>query len=249
MDEKKYIPHIQLFADEGSFDGDTGEIDAGAEQSGTDGVDLEKEFSELIGGKFKEQFTEKTQGIINKRFKQTKLLEDYKNRVSPAVDMLMKKYGIEEGCEDRLAEIIGAQEENGEKAREEISQRSRRLGERAAVWIKESAQMKELYPDFDLRKELGESELFSKLVLSGAPVRAAYETVHRDEILSGAMAYTADRVREQVVRNIETKGRRPLENGISSESAVVTAVDVNSLTSKDILRILKQVENGASIKF
>lgn len=249
MDGKKYIPHIQLFADEGSFDGDTGEIDAGAEQPGTDGVDLEKEFSELIGGKFKEQFTEKTQGIINKRFKQTKLLEDYKNRVSPAVDMLMKKYGIEEGCEDRLAEIIGAQEENGEKAREEISQRSRRLGERAAVWIKESAQMKELYPDFDLRKELGESELFSKLVLSGAPVRAAYETVHRDEILSDAMAYTADRVREQVVRNIETKGRRPLENGISSESAVVTAVDVNSLTSKDILRILKQVENGASIKF
>lgn len=63
------------------------------------------------------------------------------------------------------------------------------------------------------------------------------------------MAYTADRVREQVVRNIETKGRRPLENGISSESAVVTAVDVNSLSSKDILKILKQVENGANIRF
>ena len=63
------------------------------------------------------------------------------------------------------------------------------------------------------------------------------------------MNYAATKAREQVVKNIETKGRRPLENGISSESAVVTSVDVNSLSSKDILKILKQVENGAHIKF
>ncbi len=130
-----------------------------------------------------------------------------------------------------------------------IREREERLRNRISGWLNESKQVKELYPDFDLRQELRSSKLFSQLVLAGAPLKASYEIVHKDEIISGAMAYTADKVREQVVKNIETKGRRPLENGISSESAVMTAVDVNALTAKDIHKILKQVENGASIKF
>ena len=130
-----------------------------------------------------------------------------------------------------------------------ICEREARLRNRISGWIKESGEIKEAYPDFDLRNELRSSRLFSQLVLAGAPLKASYEIVHKDEIISGAMAYTADKVREQVVKNIEAKGRRPLENGISSESAVMTAIDVNALTAKDIHRILKQVENGASIKF
>ena len=63
------------------------------------------------------------------------------------------------------------------------------------------------------------------------------------------MAYTADKVRRQVVQGIEARGMRPVENGVSSEGAIVTSVDVNSLTSQDILKILKQVENGANITF
>lgn len=130
-----------------------------------------------------------------------------------------------------------------------IREREDRLRNRISGWLKESGEVRELYPDFDFRNELRSSALFARLVLSGAPVKSAYEIVHKDEIISGAMAYTADKVREQVVKNIEAKGRRPLENGISSESAVMTAIDVNALTAKDIHRILKQVENGASIKF
>ena len=147
-----------------------------------------------------------------------------------------EKEVIKEGTEDAI-------DENA------TNQAEARLRGRISGWLNESRQVKALYPDFDLRQELRSSQLFSRLVLAGAPVRAAYEVVHKDEILSGAMAYTAGKVREQVVRNIEAKGRRPLENGISAESAVATAVDVNALTPKDILKILKQVENGANIKF
>ena len=159
-----------------------------------------------------------------------------------------------EGNSDALNDGAGDDEEKGSDIKDAeddafIREREERLRNRISGWLKESGEIKELYPDFDLRNELRSSPLFSRLVLSGAPLQAAYEIVHKDEILSGAMAYTADRVREQVVKNIETKGRRPLENGISSESAVMTAVDVNALTAKDIHRILKQVENGASIKF
>ncbi len=149
----------------------------------------------------------------------------------------------EASVEDEKVVTEDAEEENFIREREE------RLRNRISGWLKESGEIKETYPDFDLRNELRSSKLFSQLVLAGAPVKSAYEIVHKDEIISGAMAYTADKVREQVVKNIETKGRRPLENGISSESAVMTAIDVNALTPKDIHKILKQVENGASIKF
>lgn len=273
MKENLYTPDLQLFGAEvaDSGNGESGERVADAGQISTENVDLEKEFSELISGKFKDQFTRKTQSIIDKRFKETKLLEDYKSRVSTTVNALMEKYGLNEGEEEKLSDFINENKSNEEVESDALNneadiedeeivkeeaddkslnrKRESRLRGIIADWLRASGEVRELYPDFDLRNELRSSRLFSQLLLSGVPLKTAYETVHKDEILSGAMAYTADKIREQVVKNIETKGRRPLENGISSESAVMTAVDVNALTSKDILKIIKQVENGASIKF
>ncbi len=244
-----YTLNLQLFSGEGEgvVEGGTGDDFADAEQENTENFD--NEFSELINGKFKEQFTKKTQAIIDKRFKETKELEAYKSRVAPAVESLMEKYGISPGEEDKLLSAIeGAtdfeniQEENQTPYQDE-------LRNKISIWLQESKAMKKTIPDFDLRNEIRNNKLFSQLLLSGVPLSTAYETIHKDEIISGAMQYTADAVRQQMVQNIEAKGRRPVENGVSAESAIVTSVDVNSLTSRDILKILKQVENGASIKF
>ncbi len=251
-----YTPDLQLFAGDGAegMNGETGGTDAVAGQNGAAGTIAEDEFNELINGKFKEQFTKKTQAIIDKRFKQTKELEEYKEKVSPTVTRLMEKYGLTDGQEELLPEYV-----SGEKKRisaggefspaEKIHKHTDALRSRVRGWFEDSSELKNDYPDFDLRKELRSNKLFSQLLMGGAPLRAAYETVHKDEILSGAMAYTADQVRQQVVKDIEAKGRRPVENGVSSESATVTSINVNALTSQDILKILKQVENGASIRF
>ena len=187
-------------------------------------------------------------GIRNSEF------EMKENGANDVLDEKKEKSGMnEDGNSDGLNDEASVEDEKvvTEDAEDEnfIHEREERLRNRISGWLKESVEIKEVYPDFDLRNELRSSKLFSQLVLAGAPVKSAYEIVHKDEIISGAMAYTADKVREQVVKNIETKGRRPLENGISSESAVMTAIDVNALTAKDIHKILKQVENGASIKF
>ena len=250
MKFRRYTPDLQLFAGEGAeaVNGETGVENAVAGQVGAENGDAESEFAELISGRFKEQFAKKTQAIIDKRFKQTKELEEYKDRVSPLVERLMEKYGISPGDEDKLAGVL-ENEHDGKSTTHTGLSRMDNLRGRIGSWIKQGEEMKESFPDFDLRKEIRENKLFSQLLIGGAPLRAAYEIVHKDEILSGAMAYTADRVREQVVKGIEAKGRRPIENGVSSESAVVTSVDVNSLTSQDILKILKQVENGANISF
>lgn len=256
-----YALNLQLFAGEGaeSGDGATGVEEAVAEQNSTTGE--EEEFSQLISGKFKDQFTKKTQAIIDRRFKQTKELEAYKSKISPVIGKLLQTYGLQEGQEDMLFEAMSSVDTEKAPSGEEVPTVEEApvqqeapsvqdvLKGKIGSWIKESEEFKQQVPQFDLRQELRGNPLFSKMLMSGVPLSVAYETVHRDEFLSGAMQYTAEAVRKQMAQSIEAKGRRPVENGISGESAVVATVDVNSLTSQDILKILKQVENGASISF
>ena len=252
--KKRYNLLLQLFAVEGAEggNGETGDTvaDAGQESITTD---ADGEFDMLIRDKFKDQFSRKTQAIIDKRFKETKELEAYRTSVSPVVDMLMEKYELEPGNEGMLGEMLKASfEREAGSIRAESEQTALRrdaLRERVGTWVRDSESLKELYPEFDLRTELKSQPLFSQLVLAGAPLKSAYEVVHRDEILGGAMAYTADKVREQMVHDIEAKGRRPVENGVASQGAIVSSVDVSALSSDDILKILRQVEKGAKITF
>ncbi len=249
---RKFKLNLQLFSENGAeaAGSESGEATAVDAEQQENTVTAEDEFDELIGGKFKEQFRRRTQSIIDKRFRETKQLEEFKQTVSPLLEKLNEKYGVENGDASALLEKLSAEEGAiNEQQNYTEAETPNRLKEQVASWVKETEEIKNLYPDFDFKNELKSSSLFGKLLYSGIPLKTAYEVLHKDEILSGAMTYTAQKVKEQVVKGIEARGRRPLENGIAAESGVVTVTDVNALTSKDILKILKQVENGANIKF
>lgn len=244
---------LQLFAPDGAENAQTGDSTADAGQRATaDG----EEFETLIKGRFKEPFAKKTQAIIDKRFREYKSLESYRDRVRPLIGDLLARYDLQEGDEETLAELLRDETPAGADVPTEPTDPDGDGGERRDAllealhdWAGQESALRELYPDFDLRAELRGNPVFGNLLLAGVPLGAAYETAHRDEVLGSAMAYAADRAREDVVRGIEAKGMRPLENGVQSESAAVSTVNVNALTSKDILKILKQVENGASVSF
>ena len=251
MKKRNYLKlNLQLFSENGAemVSSETdGDLSADVGQETEKGI--EDEFQSLIDGKFKDEFHKKTQSIIDKRFKETKLLEEFKNKASPIIEKLSEVYKVEDGNIEALHEkIIDATSDNEATTAFE-GENTELFKEKVYSWVKEGEELKELYENFDFRNELRNNALFGQLLYSGIPLKTAYEVVHKDEILSGAMAYTAQKVREQVVKGIEAKGRRPIENGIASESGIVTLTDVNALTSKDILKILKKVENGVSVKF
>ena len=108
---KWYTLDLQLFGSEAdsTADGETGEDVAVAGQNGAEGT--EDEFNQLINGRFKNEFTRKTQAIIDKRFKETKILEEYRDKVSPAITTLMKKYNISPGEEEKLTEYLNRADE------------------------------------------------------------------------------------------------------------------------------------------
>jgi hypothetical protein len=80
-------------------------------------------------------------------------------------------------------------------------------------------------------------------------VRTAYELTHKDEIIAGAMQFTAKTVEKKIADKIAANGARPTENGLNSQSASLTKSDVSQLSKADILDIQRKVARGEKISF
>lgn len=239
---------LQLFADgasDGSGDAGEGTADAGQTTENSTGTKAER-FSELIAGEFKDEFRDKTQNIIDKRFKQTKTLEGRLSRLAPVLENLYGQFGVSDGDDDALLEAF---ERDAADKKAKSENEAARARADIDVWLNEAGALSEVYPSFDFRSELKSNPEFARLLKAGVPVKSAYEVIHKDEILGGAMEYTAKKVSEQVARGIESKAARPLENGLGTGTGVRTGVDVNTLSNGDILDILKKVKSGAKITF
>lgn len=63
-------------------------------------------FKELVTGEYKDVYGEEVQRLIDRRFKDTKSLEDQVSRSRPVLDMLMQRYKIADGDMDKLARAV-----------------------------------------------------------------------------------------------------------------------------------------------
>ena len=224
----------------------------------SNGNQLEMEFEQLIkGGKYENAFKKRTQGIIDKRFKGYKSLEESVAKQQPLIDFLSAKYGIDssdpaallEKMQNEAKEPKAPEKENNADARTSvrnafIAQKAKALSQR---WTDEGEQLKKLFPSFNFKNEL-KNPVFSSLLKSGMPISKAYTAAHSDEILKSAVSSTAKKVAEQTLKSIRANGSRVAENGLHNGAGTVRKTDVSSLTGKEIRSIIKQVENGSKIR-
>ena len=101
-----------------------------------------------------------------------------------------------------------------ENARLRQDQEQRREWARQAIesMAAQEEQVRQVYPEFRWQREM-ENPAFGRLVCAGVEPMAAYEVVHREDILRRAMAYSAKRTARQAARSIASVGRhlsRPL---------------------------------------
>lgn len=132
-----------------------------------------------------------------------------------------------------------------ERARQENADRI------LAGWMQQTEQVKQAYGSFDLRNEINDPETgerFLGLLRSGVDVKTAYEVIHKDDIIGGAMQYTAQQVEKRTVDAIRARGMRPQENGGSSAAAVIRKTDPKSFTRKDREEISRRVLRGERIE-
>lgn len=234
-----------------------------------------KAFQDLVNSEeYKEIYTEETQRIINRRFRETQNLEQQVARNQPLIDMLMQRYKISDGDIGKLtaaienddaywseaAEEAGMsveqykqfqklQRENAALMRDQQQRRSQQAAQQQLQkWYGEAEQVKGVYPSFDLNAEV-KNQQFLSMLKSGVPMQHAYEVVHLDDIKAGVAKMQAKATERQVVDGIRAKGTRPQENGTTSQSAFTVKDDVSKLTKSERAEIARRVARGEIIKF
>lgn len=233
-------------------------------------ADRAAEFDRLIKSDYKDLFDSRVQGIIDKRFKETKTLETQLGSISPVLEMVANKYGVEPGDFESLTKAIEdddayweelADEEGltveqykyKQKLERENAQYNRMIQEQKMHqqteqiyqgWVEASKEVQAAYPDFNLETECN-NKGFVDLISRGVDLKTAYEVTHMDDIKNSiaksTKAATADTIR--------TNGQRPPENGVNSQPGVIIKADVGNLSRHDRAEIARRVARGEEIKF
>lgn len=256
---------------------ETEEVPAAEEPKAAEAAqpDRKARFEEMIKGEFKDLYDERMQSTLSKRLKGLNETAEKYNSLSPTLELLARKYGIEnpgdiealnkaieeddsyfedEAMEkgisvEQLKSIRKMERENAELRRQMQEQAQHENANRLyASWLEQETQTKQIYPSFSLKAEMG-NQKFVDLLRSNIDVKTAYEVVHKDEIIPAAMQFTAQEVEKKLVNKMMAGGTRPAENGMSSQSAAVVKSDVSQLSKEDRAEIIRRVQRGEKIRF
>ena len=245
-----------------------------AEGKTTETVDRNAEYAKFKN-EYKDLYDAEVQNILTKRLAKTKEIVERHDALTPTLELLAKKYGVdptdikalnkaieeddtyyeEEALEkglsvDQLKEIKKMEKENAELKKQMREQEVRKNADKLyAKWMNEAESLKSVYPSFDLKAEMQNPKFMDLLKVPSIDVRTAYEVIHKDEIMPAAMHFTAKTVEQKLTNKIIANGARPTENGISSQSASVTKSDVSQLTKADRQEVLRRVARGEKISF
>lgn len=237
-------------------------------------TDLNAEFDALIKGRFKAQYDAKMQDTIQKRLKGSKETAQRLSEVSPILEILGKKYGVDASDISALSKAIEdddsyyeaeaaerdmtveqlkmfkkIERENSAYRQREIDRQNQENADRLLkVWHEQEEQTKKVYPNFDMAAEL-QNEQFRNLIENNVSVQAAYEVIHRDEIIPAAMQFAAQAVEQNISKKIAANGARPSENGMGGVASAVVKSDVSKLTKFDIDEVARRVARGERISF
>lgn len=233
-------------------------------------------FEQLIKGEYAKEFADRTQGIIDKRFKDTKGLEKQIENMKPLMDALSTKYGVTDHA--KLLEAIEADESFYQEAADEQGlsveqykhmrelerkaaafdeaekQRQRVDSERKAyaVWDQQSQALKGIYPQFDFAAECQNPQTgqqFIKLLGNGVDVRTAYEVMHKDELIGGAIQTAVTQTQQRTMQTIAANGMRPSENGVGGSRATEMAkIDPSKMTKKERNDLVMRARHGERIE-
>ena len=250
------------------------EASPAAEVSSVETEDRNAKFEALIKGEYKDLYDARVQDTIQKRLRGSKETVDKYNALTPTLEMLARKYGVdatdiealnkaieeddsyyeEEALEkgmsvQQLKEVRKLERENAELKRAKDEQNRKENAEKLYNrWITESNEAKKIYPSFDLNAEM-QNPRFTDLLRNNIDVRTAYEVIHKDEIIPAAMHFTAKAVEQKLTNKMIANGARPVENGNSSQGATVTKSDVSQLSKEDRAEIIRRVARGEKIRF
>lgn len=277
---RKFLLYLQRFADSGSEGaGDTSQAAAGTgETEQAAAAETKASFEDLIKGEYKEDYDKAVQKIVRQRFSKAKANEEKLGKMTPIMQALASKYGVDADDIDSIAKYVGEDDalyeeaaykagltveqykhlsvieaENQRlRAEREANEERRAANEWYQQKVQEAEQLKAEFPDFDLDSML-QDQRFVNLIHPrnpyAVPMREAYLAMHMDQILPGAMEQTAKQVAKKTADTIRQRGARPVEGGMSGQAASKVHVDVSKLTNDEIADYARRAMLGERINF
>ena len=241
-----------------------------AAQTGAVAADgtAKREFDELIRNEYKQEFNERVQAILDRRFK---TVNAELSAVRPIMALLRQRYGVKEGAGSAeavrgalehdeafwgaAAEPTGMQpaqyrrllqaEADSQELRARLAAQQTAQQRRAEMerLNREAEQVRERYPDFDLRAELEETPNFGALIQRGIDMLTAYQVCHQDEILEQA----AQSAESRTMNRVRANRSRPVENGRGGSRAVRLSSDPSKWTKEQFRDVSRRVARGERI--
>ena len=227
--------------------------DAGEQQD--DDTRRAARFEALIKGEYKDLYDQRVQDTIRKRLKGSEETARRLSALSPALELLGRRYGVDPADPQALSRAIEAEnapakpEEKAAEAPERAEQqRQEKARRQLADWLRQAAETRARYPSFDLGAEARDPR-FRSLIGSGVPLQTAFEVLHQREILPAAMEYSARRAEEKLADSVIAGQLRPAEGAMGGQSPVLSKRDVSQLTRAEREEIDRRVARGEKIRF
>ena len=217
-------------------------------------ADRAARFESLIKGEYKDLYDKRVQDTIQKRLKGSAGIVQKYRELSPALELLGRRYGVDTTDPEALRRAIqedapASGEEEESKAPEQTEAlRQERARRQLSDWLRQAEVTKSRYPSFDLQQEARDPR-FRSLLRSGVPLQTAFEVLHQQEILPAAMAYSARRAEERMADSVIAGQLRPAEGAMGGQSPVLSKRDVKCLTRAERDEIDRRVARGEKIRF
>ena len=205
------------------------------------------------------EYNKQMQAVVQSRLKSAKGAEETLGKLTPALELLARKHGLDPAnmdydaltkaisdddsyYEDKALEM-GTSLENAKKIDQQERETARKQREEARTLEQQKIQqhfmkleqegeaLKKVFPFFDLRTEL-RNPAFARMTSPnvGISVEDAYYAVHRNEIQTAAMQVTAQKTAQKISNAIQAGSRRPDENGTQGRAPSVSTFDYSKMS-------------------
>ena len=222
------------------------------------------------------EYNKQMQSVVQSRLRSAKGAEETLTKLTPALELLARKYNLDPANmdHDALAKAINedrdyyedkalemgvpvdtamkVDQDEREKARNK-AQAERTLQQQAfdqhiQGLEQQGEALKKIFPSFDLRTEL-QNPAFARMTAPGTglmSVEDAYRAVHRKEIESASMQVVAQKTAQKISNAIQSGSRRPDEAGISSQAPSVTSFNYRNASTEQRNALKKRIRDAAA---
>ena len=222
------------------------------------------------------EYNKQMQATVQSRLRSAKNAEENLAKLTPALEVLARKYGqdLDNMDYEALAKAINDEDEYYEdkalelgttvEAAKHIDQQERgdarqkreearnleeqQMRNHFVNLEKQGEALKKVFPNFDLRTEL-QNPAFSRMVAPGKGIMSvedAYKAVHRKELEAAQSQVIAQRTAQNISNAIQAGSRRPDENGISGQSPSVTTFDYSKASKAQRDALKQQIRAAAA---